>query len=265
MPGSPRPTTARTAELLALVDAGVTESRRVEARRAEHVLAWVEAHALDAGDPTQAGLLDSPGVGTLSLGAAEIHAEPFCDTELAVVLRVHPLAARALMSDVVDLARRLPRTWSTLLGGDLELWVARKIASATRPLDARGAAEVDAALAPALATLPTGRLLDLAAARAVEAAPEAADVRAAERRTRQGVWLTRPTATGSTACRPWSPVAPSRPCARPGPRWTTSPTCSPRTAAPTSRPPLRTGHHPRSSSSAARPSGCWPTRWQRSS
>ena len=138
MPWSPRSTTARTSELLALVDEGVTESRRVEARRAEHVLAWVEAHALDPDDREQA----------------------------------------------------------RLLGGDLELWIARKIAASTRPLDERGAAEVDAALGPVLATLPTARLLDLAVARTVEADPAAADARAAERRTRQGAWLTRPDGCG---------------------------------------------------------------------
>jgi hypothetical protein len=196
MSWTPHPTTARTAELLALVDEGVTEGRRVEARRAENVLAWVEAHALDSANREQARLLASPGVGALGLGAAGVLVEPFCDTELAVALRVHPLAARALMCDVVDLAHRLPRTWSTLLAGHLELWVARRIATVTRPLDARGADQVDAALAPGLATLPTGRLLDLAAARTVEADPEAADARAAERRTRQGAWLTRPDGAG---------------------------------------------------------------------
>ena len=196
MSSSPSLPDASTAELLALVDAGVTGVRRLEARRAEHVLAWVEAHVLDPDDPAHASLLSSAGVGALRLGAAAVLVEPCCDAELAVVLRVHPLAARSLMSDVVDLAQRLPRTWATLRAGDLELWVARKIATATRPLDDRGADEVDRALAPVLATLPTGRLLDLAVARTVEADPEAADARAAERRTRQGAWLTRPDGAG---------------------------------------------------------------------
>lgn len=192
MAWSPRPPTADTAAILARTHDNTHATRLLGAERARLALAWARAHQLDPDYQQTQDLLADPRLGVITLGAARMLVEPCCDAELATALRVHPLGARALMADAVDLEARLPRAWAALQAGDVELWVARKVASATCDLAPDAAAHVDAAVAPLLATLPTGRLLDVLAARVVEADHALADTKTHRARTRRGAWLGRP-------------------------------------------------------------------------
>ena len=106
-------------------------------------------------------------------------------------LQVHPLAARRLMADAVDLAERLPYTWLAVAEGRLECWVARRLAALTADLAPDRAGRVDAALAEVLGSLPTGRLLALAQARVVEADQALAEAKAEQAAARREVWLGR--------------------------------------------------------------------------
>lgn len=188
----PRPPTPGTAAILTLAAHNTRAHRLLDAERGRIALDWARAHALDPNDPDTRTLMSDPRLGVITLGAAGLVVEPCCDAELAVVLRVHPLAARALMADAVDLEARLPQTWNTLQAGEVELWVARKVATATRDLAPDAAMHVDDAIAPLLPTLPTGRLLDVLAARVVEADHALAEAKAGATRQRRGAWLGRP-------------------------------------------------------------------------
>ncbi|ROR92937.1 DUF222 domain-containing protein [Nocardioides aurantiacus] len=188
----PRPPTPGTAAILARAERNTRATRLLDAERGRIALDWARAHALDPDDPGTRTLMGDPRLGVITLGGHGLVVEPCCDAELAVVLHVHPLAARALMADAVDLEARLPQSWAALQAGEVELWVARKVATATRDLAPDAATHVDDAIAPLLPTLPTGRLLDVLAARVVEADHALAETKAAAARQRRGAWLGRP-------------------------------------------------------------------------
>ncbi|MBD8868696.1 hypothetical protein [Nocardioides donggukensis] len=89
----------------------------------------------------------------------------FASAELAISLEVHPLAARSLMADVLDLRHRLPHLWS-LTVDELRVpdWVARRVARLSRDLPEDVVAHLDARIAgetPDAATLPPSRLFTL--------------------------------------------------------------------------------------------------------
>ena len=71
----------------------------------------------------------------------------FLYAELAPLLGVTIPAASALVSDVMDLRHRLPRTWAALLAGRVELWQGLQVAQAKgmRDLDRAAAARAERA------------------------------------------------------------------------------------------------------------------------
>ncbi|HET7350816.1 MAG TPA: hypothetical protein VFJ28_07750 [Marmoricola sp.] len=134
---------------------------------------------------------DDPRCRPTPLGAVGLPVEEFAHAELAVSLQVHPLSARSLMADAVDIEARLPHVWSALAGCRLEVWVARKIATATGELTDERARWVDAAIGYLLGTLPPGRLLSVVEARVVEADQALAEAKAAKAAAQLTVWLGR--------------------------------------------------------------------------
>jgi hypothetical protein len=74
---------------------------------------------------------------------AEFAVEP-----LSAALRISPSAAMELLSDVLDLQHRLPRTHARVENLEVEGWRARRVARATRSLSAAAAGWVDAQVAP---------------------------------------------------------------------------------------------------------------------
>lgn len=100
----------------------------------------------------------------------------FASAELGVSLEIHPIAARHLIADAVDLWFRLPRLWELAVEAlRVPDWVARKIAGMTRHLSRAQAREIDQRIAEEAFGLPVSRLLNL-----VEAMVLAADNAAAE-------------------------------------------------------------------------------------
>lgn len=94
-----------------------------------------------------------------------------CLPELAVARRVHTLSLRSALADALDLRHRLPRTWQVLLAGECEPWLARRVASQSRRLDRFQVRLVDDAVADAIAGESPARVLELAAAKVIEADP----------------------------------------------------------------------------------------------
>ena len=120
----------------------------------------------------------------------------FSIAELAVARQVHPVACEHALADVLDLQHRLPRTWAQVESLACEAWVARRVATLTRPLSAQAVTIVDAAVAAAIVGQAPSRVLAIAEAKVIEADPEAHDAKIEEARRRRFVALGKPENTG---------------------------------------------------------------------
>jgi hypothetical protein len=156
----------------------VEEARRRELSAQADTLAlaahWCDLHGemeYDAERRVAPGDQELVGIG----GEGTPDVEEFAAAEFGAMRHQHPMAARNLMADSLDLRHRLPRCWTAVHGLRLETWVARKIASMTRHLSRKAAAYVDAAIADHLESLPAGRLLALVEAKVIEADPTRAE------------------------------------------------------------------------------------------
>jgi hypothetical protein len=165
--------TATTEAVLARAEENLRTSRAAGAERLELAYEWAQLHRRSPNDRRS-------GWTWISLGAAGTDIYEYAAAELGISLELHPLTAQNLMADAIDLMDRLPRVWEAVQSLELEAWVGRKIARATRELDQGSAMNLDAALADALGSLPPGRLLSLVEARVIEADQAAADAKAEE-------------------------------------------------------------------------------------
>jgi hypothetical protein len=117
--------------------------------------------------------------------------QDLCFAELGIARRVHPLTARSLVADSLDLRHRLPLTWVEVQGLRAEVWVARKVAVLTRELAPAAAAVVDAAVAEAIVGESPARVIELAQAKVIEVDRAAHRARLEEQRRRRYVTLSR--------------------------------------------------------------------------
>ncbi len=93
--------------------------------------------------------------------------------ELAMARETHVATTRALVADTLDLIHRLPATWSRVVAGECEPWVARKVAVASRALPADRVGVVDRAVAKAIRGHAPSTVLQIAAAKVIVADPQA--------------------------------------------------------------------------------------------
>ena len=162
-------------ETLDAVEAALATKRRAEAELLLLAAAWADQHPGDV--IGRFGYTPRGGEQALRIGGEGTPTvAEFSHAELAISLEVHPLAARSLMADALDLRHRLPETWR-LVTEELALpdWVARRIARATRALPAGQAAEIDDRVAGEAAELPTARLLTVVEALVLAATTEETD------------------------------------------------------------------------------------------
>jgi hypothetical protein len=114
----------------------------------------------------------------------------FCPDELAVALAISARAGDKSLALAYDLAGRLPGTARALLEGAISEYKAQIISEATRTLDARGAAAVEALVLPGIETRTPGQIR-AALARAIVAVDPAAARRRreeAEKDARVELW-----------------------------------------------------------------------------
>jgi hypothetical protein len=83
------------------------------------------------------------------------------------------------MADALDLRHHLTLVWAAVVGGQVQAYQARYIATATRHLTAEQAATVDARIAPSLGAVSFGRLQTLLDAAIYDADPKGAEQQAA--------------------------------------------------------------------------------------
>lgn len=150
------------------------------------LLAWADLHRLSIETNGEGGerLSDLGGQGTPPVAELAL-------CEVGIARGVHALAARAAVADALDLRHRLPRTWAVVQTLEAEVWVARKVASLSRRVPFDAIDVVDEAVADALAGESPARILELAAAKVIEADLPAHERRVADERTRTFVGLGR--------------------------------------------------------------------------
>ncbi len=168
-------------------------SARAVAERAEVVVLQAAAHWADLHgdldtDPDRHAL---PGMEQLVQlgGDGTPEVAEFAPAELGAELAMSPFAARQLIADALDLRHRLPRLWGRILAGEVKPWIGRKTADATRAVPADVAAEVDRRVAKWAHSLSWGRLEHIIAAAIIAADPAAAEQKARQAETQQGVWV----------------------------------------------------------------------------
>lgn len=96
-----------------------------------------------------------------------------CLGELALARQTGVTAASRLVADVLDLTHRLPRVWAVVTGGDVDPWIARRVATMSRDLPLDRVPVVDAAIAPMLGHDSAGRIIEVTRAKVAEADIEA--------------------------------------------------------------------------------------------
>ncbi|KQY57071.1 MULTISPECIES: DUF222 domain-containing protein [unclassified Nocardioides] len=170
---------------LLFVEETLLKRRECEVHDLELALRWADLHADDPKEwPEHRQHRGMPHLVTVG-GAGTPRVQDLSIAELAISRQAHHLATRWLLADALDLRHRLPLCWAALHTGRAEVWLARRIARATRDLSPSEAAYVDAALAAALTGEQPARVLDLLEAKVIEANPKAhADKISAERARR---------------------------------------------------------------------------------
>ena len=139
--------------------------------------AWADLHS---GEPTdrwdrlvQVGGEGTPPVLELCLG------------EIALARGAGVMATQSATAETLDLVYRLPQTWERCLTGEVDLYVARRVAKLSRHLPADRVGVVDRAVARVIGRESAGRVLAVAEAKIIEADPALHDERVeAERRRR---------------------------------------------------------------------------------
>jgi Domain of unknown function (DUF222) len=106
---------------------------------------WADLHPPESIHDA-AYLAGTEGEVALAGDGAPLVAELAC-ADLAAALGVPTEWEARLIGDALELRHRLPRVWGRVMGGDLAVWRARRIAESTRSLSRDGAAWVDAQVA----------------------------------------------------------------------------------------------------------------------
>ncbi|MDN5896257.1 MAG: hypothetical protein L0H93_19830 [Nocardioides sp.] len=154
-------------ETLTAVEDAVAARRAAEVVILHQAARWADLHGDHEGVTLRHGSTDPQGERREhpefrqfgGEGTPVVH--EFATAELGVSLRVHPLGARSWMADALDLRHRLTVLWElTFADAPFEVWVLRKIAAKTRHLGEEAAGLVAGDLAPLVASLPPGRLLE---------------------------------------------------------------------------------------------------------
>ncbi|TYL45892.1 hypothetical protein FXB39_15985 [Nocardioides sp. BGMRC 2183] len=177
--------------LLAAAEDGVRRRRLLEVEQLQLALAWCDRHGEDPQAAPGAVPVMHGGDQLVSLGGDGTPAvAELCFGELAIAFEKGVVATRHLAADALDLRHRLPLLWARLQAGECEPWVARRVASMSRPLDRTRVGLVDRAVAMAVAEGPS-RVIAVAEAKVIEADPEAHRARLAAEDAKTGVWLSR--------------------------------------------------------------------------
>ncbi len=136
--------------LLALAEESEVQARAAERRKLRYVAHWCVLNPALDDDPAVWSDAGPPAGGCDKRvgGEGTPAVRPFAAEQLGAALGISTYAATQLMSDVLDLRHRLPRTWARIEALEIPAFRGRRIAQATTGLSKAAAAYVDAELAP---------------------------------------------------------------------------------------------------------------------
>ncbi len=170
--------------------AGAAVRARVEAENEllAWTAAWADANSADSIHPDELRLLGGPrGVRPGGEGTPEV-----CDlalVEFAVKIKKSEFAGTRYVGEVLDVRCRLPLLWEKVMRCEVEGWQARSLARLTHHLSVEQALQVDADIAGYAGLVGFQKLQNQAEAAIARVDAEGVERRAAERKTRLGVWL----------------------------------------------------------------------------
>ena len=167
------------ARLLAVASETTRARRLAEARELEVLLQWAVVGSEGPGPLVQLGGEGTPPV------------RDYCLGEIALARGAGVGATANALADALDLAHRLPRCWAVVREGAVDVWVARRVAKLSRALSPDRVGLVDVAVAALLGREATGRVLQVAEAKVVEADVAAHQARVEAERQRRYVALAR--------------------------------------------------------------------------
>ncbi len=180
------------AGLLAAASEAVQARRVAEVRDLEVIAQWAAVHSADPTDGPDGHVARRVGNVLVQVGGdGTPGVQDFCLGEIALARGTGVMASRHALADVLDLQHRLPLTWAVCRRGECEVWVARRIAKLSRHLDADAVTLVDSAMSRMIATEATGRVLEVAEAKIIEADPALHEQRCEAERRRRYVGLGR--------------------------------------------------------------------------
>ena len=153
---------------------------------------WADLHSEDPQARPGAVSISRGGDRLIQLGGEGTPGvQDFCLGEIATARGTGVTATSNALADVLDLMHRLPLTWTVCRAAAAEIWVARRVAKLSRhlPLDYVGV--VDSAIARIIAREAGGRVIEVAEAKIIEAAPGLHEQRVEEERRRRYVAFSR--------------------------------------------------------------------------
>ena len=160
------------AATLAAVEGELVARRAAEARDLALAAHWADLHASDPQRGQGAWRLWQGEDRLVQVGGdGTPEVQELCLIELSISRQVHPHTGRKLVADALDLRHRLPRWWAAVQGLRMESWVARKVATLSRELDAVSVRLVDAALPDDLGEVSPARIFQVVQAKILEADP----------------------------------------------------------------------------------------------
>lgn len=176
-------------EILSVGDESCTVRDLADARFLAVVSAYAHHHT--ELDPPPGGVAEVVGSERLKVHGGEgcPGVGEFAVLELGCRYGLSPGAASDLVSEVLALQYRLPRTWARVMAGEAVAWRARRIARACMSLSQEAAAVVDARVESLVNSLTPRRLMIIVKAAIMEADPELAKAAADVAARSRGVWV----------------------------------------------------------------------------
>jgi hypothetical protein len=182
---------------LAAATSAVWSRRAAEVQDLLVISHWAALHGSDPRRGPDGERIESFGNRLIDIGGDGTPlVQEFCLGELAIARETGSVATSRAMADVLDLEHRLPQVWRRVLDLECEVWVARKVATASRSLSREQVGLVDDAVAAAIGRETPGRVIALAEAKVIEADPPAHAQRVADAANRKFVRLSRADAQG---------------------------------------------------------------------
>jgi hypothetical protein len=158
--------------LLAAASAAVRARRLAEVEDLLVLAQWAAMHSTDPTIGPDGALARRVGNVLVRLGEeGTLGVQDFSLGQIAAARGTGVTATSNAIADVLDLRHRLPRVWARCEAGEVEVWVARRVAKLSRHLPMGRVRVVDAAVARVVATEAAGRVLGVAEAKVIEAEP----------------------------------------------------------------------------------------------